>query len=86
MLAYGYDAQGSAVNGGKPLEFYFCDYRNASNPVELVTTWRSWDLSALGKVNKIKIDFEGSDTGDWGLNTPAYLCIDNVKVVLDNNK
>ena len=54
--------------------------------MELVTTWRSWDLSALGKVNKIKIDFEGSDTGDWGLNTPAYLCIDNVKVVLDNNK
>ena len=86
VLAYGYDAQGSADNGGKPLEFYFCDYRNASNPVELVTTWRSWDLSALGKVNKIKIDFEGSDTGDWGLNTPAYLCIDNVKVVLDNNK
>lgn len=86
VLAYGYDAQGNAVNGGKPLEKYICDYRTPASTVELFSTWQTWDLSALGKVNKIKIDFDGSDTGQWGLNTPAYICIDNIKLVLDENK
>ncbi len=26
------------------------------------------------------IDFEGSDVGDYGLNTPTYCAIDNIEV------
>lgn len=76
---YGYDAQGNPTNGGKPVEFYLADYRDGSTTATpAVSTWRTVDLTALGKVNAIEINFKGSDTGDYGLNTPAYCCIDNV--------
>lgn len=79
VLAYGYDVNGKETNGGKPVEKYLCDYREGANPrVDLGTTWQEWDLSALGSVNRVKFDFEGSDTGEWGLNTPSYLCIDDI--------
>ena len=65
--------------GGKPVEFYLADYRDGSaTATPAISTWRSVDLTALGKVNAIEINFKGSDTGLYGLNTPAYCCIDNV--------
>lgn len=83
VLAYGYDAQGNLTNGGQPVVKYICDYRNRDNATEIAKTWIGWDLSALGKVNKVKFNFQGSDSGEWGLNTPAYLCIDNIQLRLN---
>lgn len=81
VLAYGYDANGNATNGGKPVEKYICDYRDSSDPkISLKTTWEEWNLSALGAVNKVKFNFEGSDSGAYGLNSPAYLCIDDIHI------
>jgi hypothetical protein len=39
--------------------------------------WRYVDLSSLGKVKKLGFALDSSDGGDWGINTPAYFCIDN---------
>ncbi len=81
VLAYGFDAQGKPTNGGEPVEKYICDYRDGASPrVELSTTWQRWDLSGLGAVNRVKFNFAGSDSGQWGLNTPAYICADNITV------
>lgn len=77
MTATGYDAAGNVT---QTVEEYVCDYRNASRSVAIGTTWKVWDLSALGRVNKIVFNFEGSDCGQWGLNTPAYMAIDNITV------
>lgn len=30
------------------------------------------------KVKKITFSFDGSDKGEWGLNTPAYMCVDKI--------
>lgn len=78
---YGYDAQGNPTNGGQPVVYYLCDYR-ADSPTRsaAIDKWHTCDLSALGKVNAIEVDFDGSDCGAYGLNTPAYVCLDNVKV------
>lgn len=78
-LAYGFDAKGNPTNGGKPVEYVICDY-STTPAVELADTWRTWDLSALGEVNEVRFNFEGSDTGAWGLNTPAYLCFKNIRL------
>lgn len=79
VLAYGFNASGTPTNGGAPVEKYLADYRDGSSTyTPISTTWSEWDLSALGDVNKVKFNFEGSDSGDYGLNTPAYLCIDNI--------
>ena len=44
----------------------------------IVSTWTYVDLSKLGKVDALYFSFSGSRTGDWGLNTPTYVCIDNL--------
>ena len=43
-----------------------------------VTEWTYVDLSKLGKIDELHFAFEGSRTGDWGLNTPTYFCFDNI--------
>lgn len=42
-----------------------------------IDKWTFVDLSALGEVDEIAFDLESSDNGDWGMNTPAYFCLDN---------
>ncbi len=49
---------------------------------DILQTWKQIDLSALGAVKSISFSMSGSDTGDYGLNTPAYFAFDNVVVVL----
>lgn len=40
--------------------------------------WTLVDLSDLGAVSKLVVSFESSDVGDYGMNTPAYVVIDNL--------
>ncbi len=74
IVAYGVDASGK-LTGTE--EFYLCQSGN------LVKDWTKWDLSSLGKVAKIVFNMEGSDAGEWGLNTPAYFAYDDVAVRFD---
>ena len=63
---------------GKAVEFYLADFRTATSP-GVITKWTKVDLTPLGKkVHTVKFDFQSSDTGDWGMNTPAYFCFDNL--------
>ncbi len=45
---------------------------------DIVTAWTYVDLSKLGQVDELQFSMSGSRTGDWGLNTPTYFCIDNL--------
>lgn len=69
----GYDADGE-VTGTK--EFYLADLRDAATAY-IIDDWRYVDLSGLGAVKKIGFTLSSTDTGDWGMNTPAYFCFDN---------
>ncbi len=42
-----------------------------------IKEWTYVDLSELGQVNEVVFSMEGSDSGEYGLNTPAYFCLDN---------
>lgn len=44
----------------------------------IVKEWIYVDLSTLGKIDELSFDFEGSRTGDFGVNTPTYFCLDNL--------
>lgn len=57
-------------------EFYLADFRDGSST--LVNTWEYVDLSPLGKCSMIQFSFTSSDNCDWGINTPTYVCIDNI--------
>ena len=68
----------TGFNGEKEtgkVEFYLADFRDGKS--EIVKDWRFCNLSALGEVNKVSFRLTSSDNGDYGMNTPAYFCIDN---------
>ena len=70
LLTIGGSLEGKAVN--TTVEFYLAQGTN------FVTDWTYVDLSSLGKVDELAFRMTGSRTGDYGLNTPAYFCIDNL--------
>ena len=74
IVAYGYNANDEEVGTA---EFYLCKTGR-----QFVTDWQKWDLSSLGKVNKIVFNFSGSDdlSGAYGLNCPVYFAYDDVAV------
>jgi hypothetical protein len=45
--------------------------------MDLVNTWQWIDLTSLGDVDSIGFFLESSDTGQFGMNTPGFFCIDN---------
>ncbi len=61
--------------------FYLADFRNPDNSKDyLLKDWVYADLSKLGdKVDSISFQLESSDVGQFGMNTPAFFCIDNVE-------
>lgn len=69
----GYDAAGTKT-GEK--EVFLADYSDGKSFV--MSDWTKEDLASLGKVNKVVFALSSSDNNDWGMNTPAYFCIDNI--------
>lgn len=68
------------------IEFYLSDYRFADNSKDyIVNNWRWVDLQSLGAVKKLWFSLESSDVGDFGMNTPAYYCIDNMSFYTNSN-
>lgn len=56
------------------------DYRFTNNAEDYIANaWTEVDLSDAGFVKYLVLSFESSDTGDFGINTPTYVCIDNIR-------
>ncbi len=58
------------------VDYYLADFRNGKE--FLSDSWEKVDLSTLGKVDKIIFSFDSSDKSEYGMNNPAYVCIDNI--------
>ena len=55
------------------------DYTFADNSQDfIVEGWQSVDLSSLSDARSLAIEFESSDTGPFGINTPTYIALDNL--------
>lgn len=48
----------------------------------IVKDWKKANLRPLGKVKKLSFSFIGSRSNEYGMLTPTYICIDDVKVQL----
>jgi len=46
-----------------------------------VSDWQFLNLEPLGKITSLGFTFTGSRSNDYGVLTPAYICIDDVTVV-----
>ena len=45
-----------------------------------VSQWQLLDLSSLGKITPLGFVFTGSRSNDYGVLTPAYICLDDITV------
>ncbi|MCU0917208.1 MAG: DUF4465 domain-containing protein, partial [Planctomycetes bacterium] len=44
----------------------------------LLKSWAFVNLSSLGEVRRLELRLDSSDKGEFGLNTPRYLCLDTI--------
>jgi len=76
MTVWGFDAGGTASNS---LDIYLADYRDSdSDNWYALDDWTAFDLSALGAVYGLGFELASTDTGDYGMNTPAYFAMDDL--------
>ena len=60
------------------IEFYLADFRNPDSTKDyIIKTWEWVDLLPIGQADSFKFSLSSSDTGQFGMNTPAYFCMDN---------
>jgi hypothetical protein len=82
LSVWGYH-NGTASND--TVEFYLADYRFVNNDEDyIVKTWEWVDLSVLGEIDSLKFNLWSTDIGAYGMNTPAYFCVDNFYLIPEN--
>lgn len=64
------------------VNFYLADYRFEDNSQDyIIDDWQFVDLSTLGAVDSLSFALSSTDNSPmFGMNTPAYFCIDDVKL------
>jgi hypothetical protein len=61
--------------------FMLADYTFEDNTNDyIVDEWKFVDLSSFGVVDSLMFSLTSSDVGLYGMNTPAYFALDNVKI------
>lgn len=69
------------------VDVYLADFRFTDNKKDYIANrWTSIDLSQYGFIKWLKIEMSSSDSGEWGMNNPAYVCIDNIRGILAKEK
>ena len=64
-------------------DVYLADYRFTNNAQDyILSDWKWVDLTGFGsEVKYLAFYMFSSDTGRWGMNTPAYFAMDNLEAV-----
>lgn len=58
---------------------YLADYRFANNAQDYIQkNWVWVNLSSLGMVDSLVFSLSSSDNGQFGMNTPAFFCVDDI--------
>jgi len=59
--------------------FYLADYRFSNSAQDyILKTWTWMDLTSLGNTDSLQFTLHSSDNGSFGMNTPAYFCVDDL--------
>lgn len=71
----------TAMNGflesANKVECYVVDFRDGKR--EMATNWTEFSLTDLGtNYDRVRVTIETTDVGEWGANTPLYICMDDL--------
>lgn len=74
----GFDVDGDSVGA---TDFYLADYRFEDHSLDyVIDDWTVVDLSSLVDATRLQFRLSSSDVGNFGMNTPAFFAIDQVRV------
>lgn len=76
LIAHGVQTDNSELT----VEFYLANCTTDDVEAGIVNKWTTFDLTPLGVCNGIYFTMESSDSGQFGMNTPAYFCLDKLIV------
>lgn len=61
------------------VDVYLADYRFEDNSEDyILDEWRYVDLTSLGEADSLQFFLSSTDNSTFGMNTPAYFCIDRL--------
>ena len=83
-----------ALAEGDEVKIYATGYDSAGKELKTVSMtlarkgsvlkrWTAWDLSALGKVSRIKFNIKGGPTDEWGMMSPKYFALDDITIEME---
>lgn len=73
LTAVGHASDGNEIGR---TDFYLADFRDGKSTI--VNTWEWFDWSGLADAAYITFELSSTDSGDYGMNTPSYFCLDGV--------
>lgn len=73
----GHAADGSETGS---VTVYLADFRDGKS--DILKTWQSVDLTPLGTCTEITLSFDSTDKGEWGINTPTYVMLDDITYIV----
>ena len=80
LMVWGTDQDGHISD---TVEFFLADFRYEDNENDFILKeWEWLDLTSLGLVTTLNFALESSDVGEYGMNTPAYFCLDDFTAAL----
>jgi len=60
------------------INFYLADFRFTNDSLDyIINDWTWVDINTLGVVDSLTFSLTSSDVGAYGMNTPAYFCMDD---------
>lgn len=64
------------------LNHYLADYRFEDNSQDYIQRdWSTLDIfNSIGPADSLSFQLSSTDVGQFGMNTPAYFCVDNIEV------
>jgi len=74
LTAVGVDADGNETTTSINL----VEFTNGE--LKALNDWTFFDLSSLGEVESVYFTLNSTDTGDYGMNTSSYFCMDKFQV------
>lgn len=68
----------AADESEKTIDVNLAEYSNGDLTIN--RGWKYVDLTELGTINELYFTLDSTDSGDYGMNTPAYFCLDKLMV------
>ena len=66
------------------VDIFLADFRFVDNANDYIANmWTNISLENLGFISGLVFEMSSSDSGEWGMNNPAYICIDNISGELE---